>query len=201
MSENKILLEKTQRFGRFPDFVMSSDDDWRVEVYIATPTIRKLMNAFGMDGPWVAIKTEGGKSILCDSGSFGPLDTREITEGLGLPFSPQEKRLIEVVKGLQINEWDIITSPGMFEGEMECTPYFYDMALNGMESFTIYDNILGPIPVFEVDEEERRLFGLESKYVALATSEQGFVSSVEYHLAAKWLRDAIDQETAWMKAD
>lgn len=90
-----------------------------------------------------------------------------------------DENLNELLNGLTVNEFGVITTAGKFEGESIATVYFYNEYLNGGET------------VFEVTESERELLNVDSEYsfVYLAESESGFVS-------LEWYRTQAEAEQA-----
>lgn len=72
----------------------------------------------------------------------------------------------ELRYGYEFNRHGIVTSPGKFEGESIATLYYYDCFLNGGDT------------IFDVSQEESDAFDIQSKFVYLQESNDGFVSLV-----------------------
>jgi hypothetical protein len=72
----------------------------------------------------------------------------------------------EIRDGYTFTRQGIVTSPGKFEGESIATLYYYDAYMNGGEV------------VFEVSAEEKQAFDIETPFVYLKESNDGFVSLV-----------------------
>ena len=70
----------------------------------------------------------------------------------------------EIRNGYTFDRWGHVRNPGKFEGESIATLYYYDAYLNGGEV------------VFEVSDEEKQAFDIESSFVYLAESNDRFVS-------------------------
>jgi len=89
------------------------------------------------------------------------------------------KKLVpeEIRSGYTFSRNGIVTSPGKFEGESIATLYYYDAFLNG-------DG-----PVFEVSDEEKSAFDIDSPFVYLAESNDGFVS-LEFYETLKQAQQA-----------
>ncbi len=81
----------------------------------------------------------------------------------------------EIDTDYEIDDQDIIRSPGKFEAEHVAILYFYDAYMNGDTGVDWDapedDNTL----VFEVTNDERKALDLPNRYVLLFFSEQGFV--------------------------
>ena len=76
---------------------------------------------------------------------------------------------------------EMAKGPGKFEGEPIYAPYFWDMAMNGMDDDTEWDDDT-PISVFTVTEEDRALFPEldDAKTVRLWEDGNGFVYVESY---------------------
>jgi hypothetical protein len=75
----------------------------------------------------------------------------------------------EIRSGYTFSRNGIVTSPGKFEGETIATLYYYDAFLNSDDT------------VFEVSDEEKSAFGIDSPFVYLAESNDGFASLEFYN--------------------
>jgi len=90
------------------------------------------------------------------------------------------KKLVpeEIRSGYTFSRNGVVTSPGKFEGESIATLYYYDAYLNGGDT------------VFQVTDDEKSAFDIDSPFVYLAESNDGFVSLEFYEtLEQAELRD------------
>lgn len=79
----------------------------------------------------------------------------------------------DILETYKVNEYNIIRSPGKFEGEMLYMPYFYDEYLNGMAD-VIEDDLI----TFYVDDADLKEFPeLENQNrVCFYVNDDGFVT-------------------------
>ncbi len=90
-------------------------------------------------------------------------------------MSDIQQAVAEIKKEYDVGDDGIINSPGKFEGEPVWAVYFYDLAGSGEELLTNQEG--NSYEIFEVDDEERKEFGLadDIKAVVLKHTDQGFI--------------------------
>lgn len=79
----------------------------------------------------------------------------------------------EITKAYAVNENGVITSPGMFEGEMLYVPHYWEMFLEGFA-----DRDDGKVLGFDILPEDRQQFpelGKRRRTVKLYQRDDGFV--------------------------
>jgi len=83
---------------------------------------------------------------------------------------------LEFANSFELGNYDLIISPGKFEGEFRYTPYFWNLSMNGCSDNIVWDQDL-MLNVFDITAEDRAHFPelADIKRILISEDDYGFV--------------------------